>query len=52
METNLAIFKGREIRRTLNNNEWWFSVGDVVEALTDTVNSSDYIKKMRSRQSV
>ncbi len=51
METKLAVSKSREIRRTLNNNEWWFSVGDVVESLADTVNSSDYIKKMRSRDS-
>ncbi|MFH0775456.1 MAG: Bro-N domain-containing protein [bacterium] len=49
METKLAVFKGKEIRRILHNNEWWFSIGDVVEVLTDTVNSSDYIKKMRSR---
>jgi DNA-damage-inducible protein D len=49
METKIAVFKGKEIRRTIHNNEWWFSVSDVVEALTDTVNSSDYIKKMRKR---
>jgi DNA-damage-inducible protein D len=49
METKLVIFKGKEIRRTLYNNEWWFSVSDIVEVLTETVNSSDYIKKMRKR---
>jgi len=49
METKLVVFKTKEIRRTLHNNEWWFSVADVVEALTDTVNASDYIKKMRKR---
>jgi hypothetical protein len=49
LETNIAVFKGKEIRKTLHNNEWWFSVGDVVVALTDTINSSDYIKKMRKR---
>ena len=49
METNIAIFRGRGIRKTLHNNEWWFAVGDVVEVLTDTINSSDYIKKMRRR---
>ena len=49
METNIAVFKGKEIRKTIHNNEWWFSVGDVVVALTDTINSSDYIKKMRKR---
>jgi DNA-damage-inducible protein D len=49
METGIAVFRGKEIRKTIHNNEWWFSVADVVEALTDTVNSSDYIKKMRKR---
>ena len=49
MDTKIAVFKGKEIRKTLHNDEWWFSVGDVVEALTDTTNSSDYIKKMRRR---
>ncbi|MBZ0157748.1 MAG: Bro-N domain-containing protein [Alphaproteobacteria bacterium] len=49
METNIAVFKGRKIRKALHNNEWWFSVSDVVEALTDTVNATEYIKKMRSR---
>ena len=49
METKLAVFKGREIRRTLHKNEWWFSVADVVEALTNTPNATDYIKKMRKR---
>jgi len=47
--TKLAVFKGKEIRKTINKNEWWFSVGDVVEALIDTPNSADYIKKMRKR---
>ncbi len=47
--TKIALFKGRKIRRTLHNNEWWFVVNDVVEALTDTPNVSDYIKKFRHR---
>lgn len=32
--TKIALFKGRKIRKTIYNNEWWFSVIDVVEALT------------------
>ena len=39
------------VRKTIHNNEWWFVVNDVVEALTDTVNAKDYIKKVRSRDS-
>ena len=36
METKLAVFKGKEIRRTLYRSEWWFLIVDVVEALTDS----------------
>jgi hypothetical protein len=49
METKIAIFKGKKVRKTIHNNEWWFVVNDVVEVLTDSANVSDYIKKMRSR---
>jgi prophage antirepressor-like protein len=49
METSMAVFRSKEIRKTIHNNEWWFSVADVVEALTETANSADYIKKMRKR---
>lgn len=33
--TKLAIFKGKKVRKTIHNNEWWFSLIDVVQALTD-----------------
>jgi hypothetical protein len=49
METSIAVFRGKEIRKTIHNNEWWFSVADVVAVLTESSNSSDYIKKMRKR---
>ncbi len=32
----LVIFKDKTIRRIFHNNEWWFSVVDVVGALTDS----------------
>lgn len=47
--TKIAIFQRKEIRKIIHNNEWWFSVADVIEALTDTVDARDYIKKMRKR---
>ncbi len=49
METKIAIFKGKEVRKILYNNEWWFSISDVVEVLTDSTNVKDYIQKMRTR---
>lgn len=51
METNIAVFRGKEIRKIIHNNEWWFSVSDVVEALTDSADPKQYIKKMRQRDS-
>jgi DNA-damage-inducible protein D len=48
-ETRIALFQHKEIRRTIHNNEWWFVITDVVGALTDSVDPSDYLKKMRKR---
>jgi DNA-damage-inducible protein D len=49
MESHIAIFRGKEIRKILHNNEWWFVVVDVVSALTDSIDPSGYIKDMRRR---
>ncbi len=49
VETNIAVFRGKGTRKTIHNNEWWFSVSDVVEVLTDSADSKQYIKKMRQR---
>jgi hypothetical protein len=49
--TKIAVFKGREIRKTIYNNEWWFSITDVVAVLTDSADTKQYIKKMRQRDS-
>ena len=47
--TKIALFKGKKIRKTIRQNEWWFSVVDVVEALTDSLDSNDYWYKMKIR---
>ncbi|MDP3057075.1 MAG: hypothetical protein Q8N37_00955 [bacterium] len=50
METvKIALFKGKKIRKIIYNNEWWFSVIDVVQALTDSVDPNDYWFKMKIR---
>lgn len=49
METKIAIFKGNKIRKILHENEWWFSVIDVVGVLTDSTNPRDYWFKMKQR---
>src|SRR3989338_7669350 len=47
--TKIALFRGKEIRRTLHNGEWWFVIADVIVALTDSVQPDGYIKDMRRR---
>jgi hypothetical protein len=37
MENRIAIFGDKKIRKTLLNNEWWFSVVDVCGALIDSI---------------
>ena len=47
--TKIAIFKGKEIRKTIYKNEWWFVIVDVIEALTDSANPKQYLKNMLNR---
>ncbi len=51
METKLAVFKGKEIRRTLHNNEWWFSIIDVVETLTESERPRKYWSDLKKKLS-
>ena len=48
-ETAIVLFKEKMIRRTWHNEEWWFSVIDVVAALTNSINPRDYWFKMKIR---
>ncbi len=49
--SNIKLFESKKIRSVFNeaDQKWYFSVQDVVEALTDTVDVKDYIKKMKKR---
>ena len=48
-DTHLAVFKGRQIRRTLNKNEWWFSIIDVVEVLTGSERPRKYWNDLKKK---
>lgn len=45
----IALFQGKEIRKTIHQKEWWFVISDIIIVLTDSVNPTDYIKKMKLR---
>ena len=47
--TKISLFKGKQIRKILFQGEWWFSVVDVIQALTDSVNPRDYWYRMKVR---
>ena len=48
-EKRIALFQRKEVRRAIHNNEWWFVVVDVVAALTDAADPTDYLNKVRRR---
>ncbi|OGC24982.1 phage antirepressor protein [candidate division WOR-1 bacterium RIFOXYB2_FULL_42_35] len=47
--THIAIFRKKEIRKTIHNNEWWFSVVDVCAVLTDSFDAGAYWRKLKQR---
>jgi hypothetical protein len=49
--SELALFEERPVRRAFHEEEWWFVVSDIVGVLTDSPNPSDYLKKLRRRDS-
>ena len=46
---HLAVFQEPAIRRTWHNEEWWFSVVDVVATLTDSSDAGAYWRKLKQR---
>ena len=49
METSIAVFRGKEIRKTIHNDEWWFSVVDVCAILTESADPGAYWRKLKQR---
>jgi hypothetical protein len=46
----LSVFQGKKIRKIWNNKEWWFSVVDIVEALTESIDAKDYWYRLKVRE--
>ena len=48
----IQLFEEKKVRTVWDDEkeEWFFSVVDVVEVLTDSANPTDYLKKMRKRE--
>lgn len=50
-QNKIQLFEQKKVRTVWDESQekWYFSISDVVEALTDSVNPADYIKKMKKR---
>jgi prophage antirepressor-like protein len=53
-ENSIKLFEQKKIRSVWSesNEEWYFSVVDVVGVLSDSVNPTDYLKKLRKRDTL
>jgi methylphosphotriester-DNA--protein-cysteine methyltransferase len=49
METRIALFRGKGIRKTLHNGEWWFSIVDICNVLTNSADAGAYWRKLKQR---
>ncbi len=48
-KTKLALFEEKEIRRKWKDNDWYFSVVDVVSVLTNSTDANAYWRKLKQR---
>ena len=48
-QKGLIFFQGKQIRRTWFNDEWWFSVVDIVGALTQTDRARKYWSDLKTK---
>ena len=48
-QMEMAVFRGKKVRRVLHDDEWYFSVVDVMEALTDSDQPSRYWNQLRNK---
>ncbi|MBT4539632.1 Bro-N domain-containing protein [Candidatus Woesearchaeota archaeon] len=46
----LVIFQGKNIRRVWHSEEWYYSVIDVVQALTNSLNPRNYWSMLKKRE--
>ena len=47
--TKIALFRGKEIRKIIYKDEWWFSIIDVVEALSETDRPRKYWNDLKKK---
>lgn len=51
VQNKIIVFESKRIRRIWHDEEWWFSIVDVVNALTDSADAGAYWRKLKQRLS-
>jgi DNA-damage-inducible protein D len=50
MDKSLVVFQDKKIRRIWYKDEWYFSVVDIIQALTDSLDAKDYWYRLKKRE--
>lgn len=50
MEKSLIVFEDNKIRRIWHENEWYYSVSDIIAVLTESVDELAYWRKLKERE--
>ena len=48
-EQELILFENSKIRRQMYNGEWFYSIIDIIEILTESSDSNVYWRKLKQR---
>lgn len=48
-KTQICLFKAQEIRQILHNDEWWYSIVDIVGVLSQSTNPSRYWSELKKK---
>lgn len=49
MDTKIALFKGKEVRKIIHNDEWWFSIIDIVGVLSESDRPRKYWSDLKKK---
>jgi DNA-damage-inducible protein D len=49
-DNKLVVFEDKHIRRILFENEWYFSIVDIIKALTESIDPKDYWYRLKKRE--
>jgi DNA-damage-inducible protein D len=47
--TKIAVFRKKEVRKAIHNNEWWFSITDVIEVITGIERPRKYWNDLKKK---